>query len=254
VIVAAHGSEPCFPSQSARDAGMRVLVVDDHPLYRDGLAALLSASAHVTQAATGEEAVALFVEDPDFDVVLMDLAMPGVGGVEATRQICDRWPGTPVLVLTMLPDGDSVAAALSAGARGYLLKESAPDEILAAIAAVASGSFVMGADVAPIVIGRATSHVPPSHRIAGLTDREDEVLHLLSQGMGNREIAARLFLSDKTVRNYVSGLLTKLHVQDRAAAVAAARDAGYGAGHPREEPTSNPARPEPMTGDSRELR
>ena len=208
---------------------MRILVVDDHPMFRQGVVDLLAAEAEVTQAESGEAAVEAVRLD-EFDVVLMDVSMPGMGGVEATRQVLAAQPSTAVVMLTMHPEHNVVREALAAGARGYLLKESSPREIRSALEAVTSGNAVLGAGVATQMLDALSRPPGNSPRLGGLTEREDEVLDLLAGGMTNREIAARLYLSDKTVRNYVSALFTKLHVTDRGGAVARARDLGYGSG------------------------
>ena len=210
---------------------VRVLVVDDHPLYREGLTTALAAAVDVEvvgEAGAGAEAIRLVAADPP-DVVLMDLHMPGVSGVEATRQIRDTHPAVAVLVLTMLDGDDAVFAAMRAGARGYLLKGAGRDEITAAIAAVARGEVVFAAGIATRVLaffsgGPANGAQP----FAELTDREREVLDLVARGLTNQAIARRLVLSEKTVRNHVAAILLKLEVSNRAAAVAKARDAGLG--------------------------
>ena len=210
----------------------RVLVVDDHPLFREGLCGLIRELPSVDlagQASTGEEALEL-VAATEPDVVLMDLHMPGIGGIEATRRMTAAHPGTAVLVLTMLDDDQTLRAAVAAGARGYLLKESTPDEIVGAINSVVSGQAIFGGAIGARVLAALSSR-PPSRSVDGLTDREEEVLDLLARGLTNAAIAERLGLSGKTVRNHVSNLFTKLGVADRAAAVAKARDAGFG---PRE--------------------
>jgi DNA-binding NarL/FixJ family response regulator len=184
----------------------------------------------VGKAASGEEAVAQAIgEKPD--VVVMDLHMPGMNGIEATTIITREQPGTAVLVLTMLEDDASVFAALQAGARGYLLKESTPEEIERAIRAVTAGDVLLDASVA----GRVLQSLPaapgpgrPAPPFPDLTPREREILDLMARGLTNPAIAARMFLSEKTVRNYVSMIFAKIHVESRAAAVAAARDAGLG--------------------------
>jgi DNA-binding NarL/FixJ family response regulator len=209
--------------------GVRVLVVDDHPLFRDGLAGLLRELPDVElagQAATGEEAVALIASTAP-DVVLMDLHMPGMGGIEATRRVTAEHPRVAVLVLTMLDDDQSLRDAVAAGARGYLLKEATPDEIVNAIHAVVAGQAVFGGPMSGRVLS-ALATGTPQRGLDGLTDREEEVLRLLARGLTNSAIAERLGLSGKTVRNHVSNLFSKLGVADRAAAVAKARDAGYG--------------------------
>ncbi|MFW3172056.1 response regulator [Geodermatophilus sp. CPCC 206100] len=211
---------------------IRVLVVDDHPVYRDGVADSLGDADDVEvvgTAADGEAAVAA-VERHRPDVVLMDLRMPGTGGVAATARISATHPGTAVVVLTMSDDDDSVFAALRAGARGYLLKESEAADILRAVRAAARSEAVFGPRIADRVLAffassRARSAAVP---FPELTDREREVLDLVAHGLPNAAIAARLFLSEKTVRNRVSDVLTKLHAASRAEAVALARDAGLG--------------------------
>jgi DNA-binding NarL/FixJ family response regulator len=166
----------------------------------------------------------------DPDVVLMDLHMPGMGGVEATRRLLVERPDLAVLVLTMMTDDATIAAALRAGARGYLLKEAEPQEIMRAITSVAAGTAVFGAGIADRILQKASADAGRSPALPGLTEREEEVLDLVAKGLTNDAIARRLYLSDKTVRNYVSTLFAKLGVSDRAAAVAKARDAGLGGG------------------------
>ena len=212
---------------------MRVLVVDDHPLYREGLAMALDTMEQVEvvgQAADGTTAVELATSLAP-DVVIMDLHLPGMSGVEATRQLLADRPGTGVLVLTMLESDDSLIAAMRAGARGYVLKGADRGEIERALRTVAAGQVVFGSGVAGSVTawfrnGGSTAQVP----FPELTDREREVLDLVARGLTNTEIAARLVLSDKTVRNHVSNVFAKLHVTNRSGAVARARDAGLGGG------------------------
>ena len=192
---------------------IRVLVVDDHPLFRDGLAGLLSmvdGMEVVAAVGDGETAVSRAVELRP-DVVLMDLNLPGTPGLEATRRIVAAAPGSAVLVLTMLDDESSVLAAMRVGARGYLLKEAAQDEVLAAIRTVAAGGAVFGPRVAARILA---GDRPPG----GLTAREAEVLALLAGGSSNAEIARELGLSLKTVQNHVSHILAKLQVRDRTQA------------------------------------
>jgi DNA-binding NarL/FixJ family response regulator len=210
----------------------RVVVADDHPVFRAGMVTVLDDLPDVEvvgQAADGEEAIAA-VSAHSPDVVLMDLRMPGVGGLEATARIRVEHPDVAVVVLTMDSDDDSVFAALRAGARGYLLKESDVADIERAITGVARGEAVFGAGVAARVLsffaaGRSTAASP----FPQLTPRELEVLELIAQGLDNPTIARRLVLSDKTVRNRVSDILAKLHARSRAEMVALARDAGLGA-------------------------
>lgn len=213
---------------------IRVLVVDDHPLYREGLAgaiATMSGKELVGEAGDGAEAVRLATElQPD--VVVMDLHMPGVNGVDATRAITSAHAEIAVLVLTMLEGDDSVFAAIRAGAKGYLLKGADRAEISRSLDAVAHGEVVFSSSIAQRVLGffagspGAMSLTP----FPELTGREREVLDLVARGLTNAEIAGRLTLSDKTVRNHVSNVFAKLHVAGRAEAVARARDAGLGNG------------------------
>ena len=208
---------------------VRVLIADDHPLFRDGLIALLTDGADTELAGTatsGTGAVDLAREIQP-DVVVMDLQMPGLNGIEATRRIVADSPHIAVLVLTMFDDDNSIFAALRAGARGYLLKGADREQILRAVHSAASGEVVFGADLAERMLGYFTAAAPPPV-FPQLTGREREVLELIAQGQVNQAIAARLHLSHKTVRNHVSNILAKLQVADRAQAVAQARDAGLG--------------------------
>lgn len=209
---------------------IRVVVVEDHPLFRNGLVALLGDLEGfdvVGQAASGEEADEL-VAAADPDVVLMDLHLPGISGVETTARITARHPRVAVLALTMLKDDSTIIAAVQAGARGYLLKEATPDEIVRAVGGVAAGQVVFGGAAAARVLASLGERNRAVRGVPDLTDREAEVLGLMAQGLTNAAIAERLYLSDKTVRNHVSNIFTKLGVSDRAAAVARARDVGFG--------------------------
>jgi DNA-binding NarL/FixJ family response regulator len=210
---------------------LRVLIADDHPLFRDGLRALLASAPDtevIGEAASGSEAIERALElQPD--VVVMDLHMPEVNGIEATRRIVESSPHVGVLVLTMFEEDDSVFAAMRAGARGYLLKGSDHDETLRAIRAVGSGEAIFGAAIAERLMAffaSAPSVLPQA--FPELTDREREVLELIARGETNAAIASRLSLSQKTVRNHVSNVFTKLRVADRAQAIVRAREGGLG--------------------------
>lgn len=209
---------------------VRVLVADDHPIVRGGLIALLNTLPGlvvVGQAGTGRHAVTLTRRHRP-DVVVMDLRMPDLDGVEATRVIRAELPDTAVLVLTMFHEDALVAAALAAGARGYLLKGAGSDEIDRAVRAVAGGEAIFSRQVADQVLSRVAA--PPVDALAGLTPRERDVLDLVARGWGNATIAGRLGLSPKTVGNHVSALFAKLGVATRVEAVVRAREAGLGAG------------------------
>ena len=209
----------------------RLLVADDHTLFRDGLRALFDSlpdTEVVGEAATGAEAISL-AEELQPDVVLMDIQMPDINGIEATRQIVQTSPHIGVIVVTMFEDDDSVFAAVRAGARGYVLKGADQEEMIRAISAVARGEALFG----PAIAARLTaffnaSQSPAATAFPDLTDREREVLQLLAQGLSNQEIAHRLFISVKTVRNHVSNIYSKLQVADRVQAIIRARDAGLG--------------------------
>ena len=214
---------------------IRVLIADDHPLFRDGLRALLESVEDmqaVGEAATGEEALseALALQP---DIVLMDIKMPGMNGIEATRRTLQASPHIRIIILTMFDDDESVFAAVRAGARGYLLKGAAQEETLRAIRAVASGEAIFGPAIAERLMqyftrlhGDATSG--PAQFFPQLTDREVEILSLIAQRKSNADIAAYLVLSPKTVRNHVSNILSKLQVADRTEAMHAAWTAGLG--------------------------
>lgn len=211
---------------------VRAVIADDHPMFRYGLRAVLAASAEVDvvgDAADGNQLITL-VEQTQPDVVLTDLAMPGMDGVSAAGQILERFPAIGVLILTMHDDDEALFAALRAGARGYLLKGAERDEIVRAVLAVAAGDAVYSASVARRIVDFFTgAHQTYTAQVfPDLTAREREILDLIAAGLGNHEIARRLVLSEKTVRNNVSAILTKMQVSDRAAAVAKARDAGLG--------------------------
>lgn len=211
----------------------RVLIADDHPAFRAGLAGMLSTAAHITvvgEAADGQEAMSMARELRP-DVVLMDLHMPGVGGIEATEAITSAEGNRPaVVVLTMVEDDDSLIAALRAGASGYLLKGADKDDVLRAIDAACAGELIFDSGVAAGIRGMITpaaGQAPASTPFPELTEREVEVLGLLASGIRNAEIAAALYVSEKTVRNHVSNIFSKLNV-DRGGAIVIARQAGLG--------------------------
>jgi DNA-binding NarL/FixJ family response regulator len=217
---------------------LRVMHVEDHPVYRAGLRSILSTDPGlcvVGEATNGADAVRLATElQPD--VVLMDLRLPELGGIECTRQILGVSPHISVLVLTMFGDDESWHAAIRAGARGYLLKHAKREVILHAVHAVAVGASIYGDGVAERVTRYLTSSVGVPGRAAfpQLTDREFQVLDIVAAGLNNTEIARRLKLEPKTVRNYVSNILDKLPAADRAQAIVRAREAGLGAQPPCE--------------------
>jgi len=211
------------------DEPIRILVADDHAAFRSGLAALLATRpglALIGEATSGEEAVdrALTLQP---DVVLMDLGMPGLDGISATRRIVDTSPHVAVLVLTMADDDAAVFDAVRAGARGYLQKGADRAELDRAIRAVASGEAIFGPEVARRLMA-FFSTPPPSTAFPELTDREREILELIARGYSNKMISDRLVLSPKTVRNHVSNVFGKLQVRDRAEAIVRAREAGLG--------------------------
>jgi DNA-binding NarL/FixJ family response regulator len=205
---------------------LRVLVVDDHPMFRRGLAGLLESLPDVEVAGlagSGEEALELAAADRP-DVVLMDLNLPTISGVEATRRLGELPAPPAVLALTMLDDDATVVAALRAGARGYVLKGASGEEIAAAVRTVAAGGVVLGAGVAGHLLALTGAGPRPGIGPDALTDRERDVLELLADGLANPQIARRLGLSVKTVQNYVSRILDKLQVADRTQAALRARD------------------------------
>lgn len=214
---------------------IRVLIADDHTLIRAGIRALFASLPDVRlvgEAENGDAAVTLAAElQPD--VILMDIQMPGLNGIEATRQILYDSPHIGIIILTMFEDDDSVFAAVRAGARGYILKGADQGEMLRAIHAVASGEALFGPAIAQRLIAYFASvneNVPPP-LFPELSDREREVLSLIAQGLNNTDIADRLYISSKTVRNHVSNIFSKLQVADRAQAIILAREAGLESSH-----------------------
>ncbi|WP_260478122.1 response regulator transcription factor [Nonomuraea sp. WAC 01424] len=211
---------------------IRVLLADDHPVYRDGLALLLGSIPGIEVAGTaadGPEAVER-AADLQPDVVVMDVRMPGLDGIEATRRIVADSPHVAVVVLTMSEEDATLFAAMRAGARGYLLKGAGQGEIVRAITAVAHGEAIFGPAVALRVAEffQGAAAAPDGPAFPQLTPREREILSLVAAGRSNAQIASALFLSPKTVRNNVSNIFAKLHVADRAEAIIRARDAGLG--------------------------
>lgn len=209
----------------------RLLIADDHPAFRRGLELMLADEADIEivgQAETGTRVVELAAQLAP-DVILMDIRMPDLDGIEATRRIRRDVPGPALVILTMFEDDDSVFAALRAGACGYLLKGAEQEEIVRAIRAAAAGEAIFGPEIARRVIAHLASGAGST---AGafplLTDREREVLELVAAGKGNATIAHELMISLKTVRNHVSNIFAKLQVSDRSAAIVKAREAGMG--------------------------
>lgn len=207
---------------------LRVLVVDDHPVFRAALCAMIDSTEGmvvVGQAADGRTAVAEAGElDPD--VVLMDLNLPDVDGVEAARRIVGRSPHTAVLMLTMFENEAAVFAAMRAGARGYLLKGARNEQIIRAVRAIGDGEAIFSPAIATRVLHLLGTAAPAGDSLPQLTTREREIMQLIALGMGNASIADRLVLSHKTVRNHVSHIFRKLRVTDRSQAIAKAREAG----------------------------
>jgi DNA-binding NarL/FixJ family response regulator len=211
---------------------IRILIADDHPLFRDGVRALLKSLPEVEwvgEAASGDEVITQATSlQPD--VILMDIQMPETDGIEATRQILYTSPHIGIIVLTMFEDDESVFAAMRAGARGYILKGADQAEILRVIEAVARGEAHFGPDIARRLMNFFATPRPaaPPQLFPELTGREREILNLIAQGYNNTEIAEQLVLSHKTVRNHISNIFSKLQVADRAQAIIRAREAGLG--------------------------
>lgn len=213
-------------------AEIRVLLADDHPVFRYGMRALLQSVSGIEvvgEATSGEETVqaALSLQP---DVILMDIKMPGVSGIEATRRIAAADPAIGILVMTMLEEDDAVFAAMRAGARGYVVKGAEGDEVLRAIRAVAGGEAIFGQAIASRLsrLFAAPRENAAQQVFPALTEREAEILTLIAEGRSNGQIAQRLVVSEKTVRNHVSNIFGKLQVADRAQAIVRARQAGLG--------------------------
>jgi DNA-binding NarL/FixJ family response regulator len=218
---------------------VQILIADDHVFYREGVRAMLSNAPDIQvvgEASSGEEVIALATELLP-DVILMDLKMPGMNGIDATRLLHETNPQIGVLVITMFDDDDSVFAAMRAGTRGYLLKDADKEELIRAILAVHRGEAIFS----PAIAGRMVTYFSHASRpdqakwddFPALTERERDILELIAQGYNNPAIANRLALSIKTVQNYVSSILNKLQVVDRYEAIIRAREKGLG----RDKPT-----------------
>lgn len=210
---------------------IRVVVADDHSIVREGLVALLTALPGVDVVGTaqdGRDAI-LTVAAQQPDVVVMDIQMPRLDGLEATKQITARHPSVAVLMLTMNEDDDTIITALKAGARGYLLKGAGAAEVHRSIQTAASGGVVFGAALNTRIVGLLAARPPQAASpFPELTDREREVLEALARGSSNAQMARDMYLSEKTIRNLVSTVYSKLGVHDRAQAIITARDAGLG--------------------------
>ena len=209
---------------------LRILIADDHPLFRHGIREFLNLSPDIQvvgEAMSGEEAMNQ-AEALDPDLILMDVNMPGVNGVEATRRILHTSPHIRILIVTMFEDDATVFAAMRAGARGYILKDAEKENILRAIQAVANGEAIFSPTIATRLIEffSTQSSTLPRDIFPSLTERERQILQLIARGKSNAEIARELSLSPKTVYNYVSNILSKLQVADRAEAILRARDVG----------------------------
>lgn len=214
------------------DEPIRVLIADDHALFRAGVRALLGSLGTVEvvgEAQTGEGAVAAALElQPD--VILMDVGMPDMNGIEATRRVLAASPAIGVVIVSMFEDDDSIFAAMRAGAKGYVLKGAGQDELLRAITAVSHGEALYDARIAVRILQffAVSRRDLPLEVFPELTDREREVLDLIAGGLANAAIARRLDISDKTVRNHISNIFSKLQVVSRAQAIVRAKDAGFG--------------------------
>lgn len=212
-------------------SSIRVFVADDHALFRDGMKALIQAQEDMVwagDAADGESAVSEVIASQP-DIVLMDITMPVMNGLEASRQIISSHPDCRIIMVTMVEDDASVFAAMQSGARGYVLKGSNADEMLTVIRAVAQGQVLFGAKMAERML--AFFHNPQTDQAVpfpDLTDRERELLDLIARGLNNSQIAERLVISPKTVRNHITSIFDKLQVADRGQAIIKARQVGLG--------------------------
>lgn len=214
------------------DEQIRVLIADDHQLFRDGIRNLLLATDDlicVGEAETGEEVIAKSI-DVQPDVILMDIQMPGMNGIDATRKVVRSSPHIAVLMVTMFDDDNSVFSVMRAGARGYVLKGAKHDEMQRAIRAAGNGEAIFSPSIATRMM-QFFAVAPPNTLVDAfpeLSHRERDVLELIAQGLRNPDIAERLSISPKTVRNHVSNILNKLQVADRTQAILKAREAGLG--------------------------
>lgn len=224
------------PSDGEAMEKIRILIADDHALFREGLRALFAALPDVEvigEAADGAAAIAQ-VEALQPEVVLMDIHMPGLNGIEATRRILNAHPQVGIIMVTMLEDDASVFSAMRAGARGYVMKGAHHAEILHTIRAVAAGQAVFGPAIAARMmnffqgLNAAPSQTGAVTAFPELTEREREVLNLIAQGVSNKDIAEKLVISAKTVSNHITSIFSKLQVADRAQAIVRAREAGLG--------------------------
>lgn len=215
-------------------AQIRVVIADDHKLFREGIKALLAVTEDIEIIGEADDggSVLRICQDLEPDIVLMDINMPGHNGIQATEKILEKQPDTRIIMLTMLEDDASVFNAMRVGARGYLLKGADPKEVLSVIRAVAEGQALFGPAIAVRLMNyfKELSLKPVSSAEGSpfpeLTERELEVLRLIAQGLNNQEIAQKLVLSSKTVRNHITNIFSKLQVANRAQAIVRARGAG----------------------------
>jgi DNA-binding NarL/FixJ family response regulator len=211
---------------------IKLIIVDDHKLFREGIKALLTVTDDIEIVGEAEDGATALkkIRDLEPDVILMDINMPGLNGIRVTEQILAQHPQTRIIMLTMLEDDASIFHAMRAGARGYLLKGAEPEEVLSVIRAVAEGQALFGPAIATRLMQyfKELSAKPSvsDSLFPELTDRELELLRLIAQGLNNQEIAQKLVLSPKTVRNHITNIFSKLQVADRAQAIVRAREAG----------------------------
>lgn len=211
---------------------IKLIIVDDHKLFREGIKALLAVTDDIEIVGEAEDGATAMkrIRELEPDVILMDINMPGLNGIRVTEQILAQHPQTRIIMLTMLEDDASIFHAMRAGARGYLLKGAEPEEVLSVIRAVAEGQALFGPAIATRLMQyfKELSAKPAvsDSLFPELTDRELELLRLIAQGLNNQEIAHKLVLSPKTVRNHITNIFSKLQVADRAQAIVRAREAG----------------------------